>query len=64
MLECGHSVCKNCIAKHLHPFKKDSMILCEKCTKSTVARRLKDSLVIEELVLCFGEIMRIITKNN
>lgn len=54
MLNCGHSVCKDCIKKHLHPFKKDSMVLCEKCTVSTVAKRMKDSLVLDELVLCFG----------
>mmetsp|Transcript_42538 Transcript_42538/g.31147 ORF Transcript_42538/g.31147 Transcript_42538/m.31147 type:complete len:168 (-) Transcript_42538:164-667(-) len=32
MLECGHSVCKDCIKRHLHPFKKDSVVMCEKCT--------------------------------
>ena len=47
----------------MHPFKKDSMVLCEKCTKSSVAKRLKESPVIDELVMCFGEVFRII-KNN
>ena len=32
MLNCGHSICKDCVRRHLHPFKKDSMVLCEKCT--------------------------------
>ena len=64
MLQCGHSVCKECITRHLHPFKKDSMILCEKCTKSTIAMQLKDSVVLDNLVFNFSELVKILKTND
>lgn len=42
----------------MHPFKKDSMILCEKCTKSTIAKTLKDSVVLDNLVFNINEIIK------
>jgi hypothetical protein len=58
MLNCGHSICKGCITKHLHPFKKDSMVLCEKCTKSTQAKALKESIVLDDLAYNFNELFK------
>lgn len=63
MLSCGHSICRDCITKHLHPFKKDSMVLCEKCTVSTVAKNLKNSVVLDDLSYCFYEILKNLKKN-
>ena len=40
------------------------MILCEKCTKSTVAKHLKDSMVLEDLVFNFGEILKRIKQTH
>lgn len=63
-MECGHSVCRPCIKKHVHPFKKDSMILCEKCTRPTIATLLKESPAIDELVYNISMVKKFLFKNE
>jgi len=39
------------------------MVLCEKCTVSTVAKNLKNSIVLDDLSFCFYEILKNLKKN-
>lgn len=39
------------------------MVLCEKCTVSTVAKNLKNSVVLDDLSYCFYEILKNLKKN-
>jgi len=39
------------------------MILCEKCTHSTVARNLTNSVVLDDLAFNFCEVVRVLKDN-
>ena len=40
------------------------MILCEKCTVSTVAKNLKNSLVLDDLSYCFFKVLNTLKMNR